>query len=257
MILKNNYYWFKEALSSDDCNKIIEHGCKRIEEQKSKGISTIAVTSGNTHKGGLGDHLVPMADQTFEDISKEENIPLDQIEKQKYIRDSEIAWLTDSWIYDLVLPYVKSANKEAGWQYDINGFEAFQFTVYHPGGFYGWHTDSGSDHFAAYKRHVPGIIPTEKDGKLLKGYTIDPANVGKIRKLSVTINLNFPGDYEGGNLKFDYGPHAQTGRYHECEEIRPQGSMIVFPSFMHHQVTPITRGTRYSLVLWCLGYPFK
>ena len=72
----------------------------------------------------------------------------------------------------------------------------------------------------------------------------------------MTLNLNEPGDYEGGLLNFDFGIHAPT-QYHKCTEISPQGSLIVFPSFIHHQVTPVTRGTRYSLVLWTLGHPFK
>ena len=80
---------------------------------------------------------------------------------------------------------------------------------------------------------------------------------GKVRKLSMTINLTTPDQYKGGNLKFDFGPHAGRGRFKTCQEIRPQGSIIVFPSFIHHQVTPVTSGTRYSLVLWSLGKPFK
>jgi hypothetical protein len=56
-----------------------------------------------------------------------------------------------------------------------------------------------------------------------KGYTDNPNMIGKIRKLSMTINLNQPGEYDGGNLKFDFGPHAQGKRFHECTEIRPQG----------------------------------
>jgi hypothetical protein len=40
-------------------------------------------------------------------------------------------------------------------------------------------------------------------------------------------------------------------------EILPKGSIIVFPSFLWHRVKPVTRGVRYSLVLWHLGYPFK
>ena len=43
----------------------------------------------------------------------------------------------------------------------------------------------------------------------------------------------------------------------EVEEIKDQGSMIIFPSFLDHCVTPITKGTRYSLVLWSVGDPFK
>ena len=95
------------------------------------------------------------------------------------------------------------------------------------------------------------------EGKLPTHHTTNKNFIGKVRKLSATINLNKPGEYDGGNLKFDFGPHAAGKRFHEVEEIRPQGSIIVFPSFTYHQVTPVTRGTRYSLVLWSLGEPFK
>ena len=86
--------------------------------------------------------------------------------------------------------------------------------------------------------------------------TSDPNKFGKKRKISVTVNLTSPENYDGGNLKFDFGPHAGK-RYHTCTEIRPKGSIIVFPSHVYHQVTPITRGKRYSLVVWNLGKPFK
>jgi len=41
------------------------------------------------------------------------------------------------------------------------------------------------------------------------------------------------------------------------KEILPKGSIVVFPSFVWHRVQPVTKGTRYSLVVWNLGYPFK
>ena len=110
--------------------------------------------------------------------------------------------------------------------------------------------------FQNIKRIIPGITEKNKNGKYPPLY-VDSSEynrIGKVRKLSTTINLNLPGEYEGGNLKFDFGPpHTDGERYHECTEIRPQGSMVVFPSFVHHQVTPVTVGTRYSLVLWSLG----
>jgi PKHD-type hydroxylase len=43
----------------------------------------------------------------------------------------------------------------------------------------------------------------------------------------------------------------------QAKEISPKGSIIVFPSFLWHRVKPVMQGTRYSLVLWNLGYPFK
>ena len=78
----------------------------------------------------------------------------------------------------------------------------------------------------------------------------------KVRKLSMTVNLTDPKNYAGGNLKFDFGHHHHK-RFHVCQEIRPRGSIIIFPSYTHHCVTPVTRGTRYSLVLWSLGKPWK
>jgi PKHD-type hydroxylase len=73
----------------------------------------------------------------------------------------------------------------------------------------------------------------------------------------MTCNLSLPNEYTGGNLKFDFGPHHVGGRYHEVEEIRPQGSVVVFPSWLPHCVTPVETGVRYSLVLWSLGRPLK
>jgi predicted 2-oxoglutarate/Fe(II)-dependent dioxygenase YbiX len=43
----------------------------------------------------------------------------------------------------------------------------------------------------------------------------------------------------------------------QCKEILPKGSIIIFPSFVWHRVKPVTKGARYSLVVWNLGYPFK
>ena len=89
------------------------------------------------------------------------------------------------------------------------------------------------------------------------GFTDNKHYWGKVRKLSMTLNLTAPDQYKGGNLKFDFGPHAGRSRFKTCKEIRPQGSIIIFPSFIHHQVTPVTSGTRYSLVIWSLGKPFR
>ena len=43
----------------------------------------------------------------------------------------------------------------------------------------------------------------------------------------------------------------------EVEEILPRGSIIVFPSFLYHRVKPVKQGTRYSLVAWSNGFPYK
>jgi PKHD-type hydroxylase len=171
-----------------------------------------------------------------EDLQKK---PLSKKELKdlKKKRDSEIVWLSDQWIYREILPYVREANNLAGWNFEWDWSEACQFTKYSPGQYYGWHTDSWS-----------------------KSYKNNDINTnGKIRKLSVTCTLSDPSEYEGGELEFNF--NNPEGRKKEnirkCSEILPKGSIVVFPSFVWHRVCPVKKGTRYSLVIWNLGYPFK
>jgi PKHD-type hydroxylase len=154
-------------------------------------------------------------------------------------RKSDVVWLNDNWIYKEVHPYVHIANENAGWNFEWDRSEQIQFTKYKVGQYYDWHADSWPK-------------PYEKEG-LFKG---------KIRKLSMTCQLTDGSEYEGGELEFDfrnYEPPLRDESKHvtQCKEILPKGSIIVFPSFLWHRVKPITKGRRYSLVLWHLGYPFK
>ena len=64
------------------------------------------------------------------------------------------------------------------------------------------------------------------------------------RVLSVTVQLSKTSEYEGGDLVFDYDRHSMP---------RVQGTVIIFPSNLYHEVTPVTKGTRYSLVQWFKG----
>ena len=91
---------------------------------------------------------------------------------------------------------------------------------------------------------------------------VNPTNLnthGKTRKLSVTVSLSDPDDYKGGNFEFCTQGQVNCTKtvVSRCKEIKPQGSIVVFPSFLNHRVTPVTKGTRYSLVLWYLGKPWK
>lgn len=253
-MIKNSYFYYQSALTPEQCKNIIDLGTSQILKDKKAGISTVATTFGNRHKQNFDENAIPLNDKTHQEIIEEKGI---ENLKKSYVRDSEVTWLNDRWLYDLVYPYIHKANAAAGWNFDWNDSESFQFTVYNVGGFYGWHEDGSMCHFSKYKRIIPGITPQNKDGSYEPTYTKNKNLIGKVRKLSVTINLNLPGEYEGGNLKFDFGPHNEGKRFHECVEIRPQGSIVIFPSFVYHQVTPITKGTRYSLVLWTLGQPFK
>jgi PKHD-type hydroxylase len=249
MQLKNYYYYFKSVISPENCEKIIDLGLTKMDETLKEGKPIYGRTGGRVEKQSM-PNANPQNERTLEEIKA--------TNESVYIRDSKISWLNDQWIYDLVWPLIKEANIKAGWNWDIDYAESLQFSVYDNDQFYGWHSDGDSDHNGKYRRYIFGITGNAKNHEELpRGYATDSRYIGKIRKISMTVNLDSPNSYEGGNLKFDFGPHSQGERFHECDEIRPQGSMIVFPSFTPHCVTPVTKGTRHSLVMWCLGSPFR
>ena len=159
------------------------------------------------------------------------------IKDLKKKRDSNIVWLNDRWIYKEIQPFIHQANRLAGWDFQWDFSESCQFTKYKINQHYDWHCDSWEAPYA------------NKD---------NPDTFGKIRKLSVTCSLSAPEDYEGGELEFDFrnmDPDKKSIR--KCAEIKPRGSIVVFPSHVWHRVKAVTKGTRYSLVIWNLGYPFK
>jgi PKHD-type hydroxylase len=163
----------------------------------------------------------------------------EQVLNMQRKRKSDLVWLNDTWIYKEIHPYVHRANKNAGWNFDWLRSESCQFTKYKHNQYYDWHCDSWDK-------------PYEKE---------DPEK-GMIRKLSVTCQLTDSSEYSGGELQFDtrsYDPHMRDEYKHviTSKEILPKGSIVVFPSFVWHRVQPVTKGTRYSLVIWNLGYPFK
>ena len=163
----------------------------------------------------------------------------DQIKNMQKKRKSDLVWLNDTWIYKELHPYIHQTNKSAGWNYEWDRSESCQFTKYKLNQYYDWHCDSWD-----------------------KPYMKDGPSKGKIRKLSMTCQLTDGSEYEGGELEFDfrnYDPHMREEDKHlkQAKEILPKGSIIVFPSFVWHRVKPVTKGTRYSLVMWNLGYPFK
>jgi PKHD-type hydroxylase len=165
-----------------------------------------------------------------------------EIKDIKRKRNSDVVWLNDRWIYKEIQPYVDQANKNAGWNFEWDWSESCQFTKYKLNQYYDWHCDSWDE---PYDR---------KDAN-------NPEH-GKIRKLSMTCQLTDGSEYEGGELEFDfrnYDPHMREEAKHlrQAKEILPKGSIIVFPSFVWHRVKPVTKGVRYSLVMWNLGYPFK
>jgi len=263
MILNYNYFYFVSALSPQLCDTIMEMGLEKMVEAKNEfGDEVLNATTGDwRHKQSEKEGVSPVNDATLED-SALAGKDIDDL----YVRDSTVSWINDRWLAEQIWPYVHEANEKAGWNFEWDFTEDLQFTKYDVGQFYGWHADTGPNPYELFdpniheiQRHEDGspILSPHGDFIPVDGNLTDNLNmVEKIRKLSVTISLNDPSEYDGGNLKFDLGPH-RPDRYHTCEEIRPRGSIIVFPSHVYHQVTPVTRGTRYSLVAWNLGKPFK
>lgn len=139
------------------------------------------------------------------------------------IRKSEIAWLYPclelEWAYRRMTDIITNLN-DRFFQFDLFGAtEGFQFTKYTaPGGKYGKHIDSAQ-------------------GTL-------------VRKLSFTLQLSEPDSYHGGDLCLYLGEKAEIMK-------KDQGYVALFPSYVLHEVKPVTQGTRYSLVSWITGKPFK
>jgi PKHD-type hydroxylase len=209
MNLQNYYWYFQSVIPERICDDIVKYGNKHSDK--------LGVV------GGLGDSL-----------NKK------QIKNLKKKRNSNIVWMNDTWIYKEIHPYINTANKNAGWNFQWDYSESCQFTKYKKGQYYGWHCDDWKKpyHF--------------------KDKPNDPQN-GKIRKLSVSVLLSDPKEFDGGGLEFDFKdtePNKKTNIV-ECKEILSKGSLVVFPSFLWHRVKPVTNGTRYSLVIWNLGWPYK
>ena len=138
------------------------------------------------------------------------------------IRDSNIVFIEAcsefQWVYERLTSAVLKTNEQF-YNFDLFSFgESLQFSEYGVGQKYDYHID--------------------------KSYR------GVIRKLSISLQLSNPSDYVGGDLQIKIGTD-------DMQTTRERGSLIVFPSYVLHRVTPVTQGTRYSLVGWVNGNPFK
>lgn len=137
-------------------------------------------------------------------------------------RDSDVCFLMPSdveFVYRKITDVVLHLN-ENFFKFDLFGLgEGLQFTRY----------VAPSGH---YKRHL------------------DKTTNSTVRKLSLTIQLSDPQNYEGGDLLLHLADEPD-------KPSKKQGNMVVFPSYVLHEVTPVTEGRRYSLVAWVTGKPFK
>lgn len=123
------------------------------------------------------------------------------------------------WIYQKLSNAVIQGNKER-YGFDLAGYnDNLQLTEYTEGDFFDWHLDFGTK-----------AVST--------------------RKISITVQLSDESDYEGGELQFMTNNKSVTAP-------KTKGTAILFPSFIMHRVTPITKGVRRSIVAWASGPSFR
>jgi PKHD-type hydroxylase len=144
-------------------------------------------------------------------------------------RSSEVRWINkrdpnSKFIADLLWYYGQEANRYS-YGFHVDYIDEIQYTTYYgdTNDHYGWHHDTFWGNRSAYDR-----------------------------KISIVIQLSDSEDYEGGNFELD----EQYG-HPDKEELRKKGSIIIFPSFIRHRVTPVTSGVRKSLVTWIQGPKFR
>ena len=124
------------------------------------------------------------------------------------------------WPLTRILELAKQANN-ARFKFDMSGFldvDAPMIMKYTKGGHYDWHVDTG--------------------------------NSVCHRKLSFTIQLSDDKDYVGGDVEF-------IGSKVDTKAFRQKGVCIIYPSFLPHRVTKVTKGVRHAIVGWIHGPTFK
>ena len=124
------------------------------------------------------------------------------------------------WPLTRILELGKQANN-ARFKFDVQGFldvDAPMIMKYTKGGHYDWHVDTG--------------------------------NSVCHRKLSFTIQLSDDKDYVGGDVEF-------IGTKVDTKAFRQKGVCIIYPSFLPHRVSKVTKGTRHAIVGWIHGPTFK
>jgi len=143
------------------------------------------------------------------------------------IRQTDIMWLDQMTPIGCIMQaYANAANYYAGWHFNFAHMESVQFSKYteEENSFYDWHVDSAP-----------------------------PNSAGLQRKVSIVVLLSDPKDFEGG--QFEMAQYKGDDTNHKI--LEKQGSILVFPSFMNHRVTAVTKGCRYSAVSWMMGPAFK
>jgi|TARA_Y100000004_G_scaffold177881_1_gene219903 predicted 2-oxoglutarate/Fe(II)-dependent dioxygenase YbiX len=179
----------------------------------------------------------------FDDQMQDSQLQGDQINKAT--RNSQNAWIpTSHWVGGFLWHYVMRANRE-NFLYDLRNIdnESMQYTRYGVGEFYKWHNDAG----------LSGQYKPVSSGNRCEGLTQDfvNENIELVRKLSFTLQLSHPDDYEGGNVQL----MDEMGKSYFAP--RKRGTIILFDSRTSHRVLKVTKGVRKSIVGWTVGPRWK
>ena len=172
--------------------------------------------------------------------------------KDKNKRNSENAWIdTNHWIAGFIWHYVNKANRE-NFRYDLTNIdgENLQYTKYSEGQYYNWHNDAGISNY--YKpQYVGNSGNFDDDPDNLQTTDFLKASCELVRKLSFTLQLSDPDEYEGGNVQLI----DDAGRSYIAP--RQGGTIILFDSRTQHRVIKVKKGVRKSIVGWVLGPRWK
>ena len=167
--------------------------------------------------GVLSEEKVSLIHSAASNLEKKKATVFNDTEDE--VRSSRVCWLDNvPEIKGLLIPFIDMGNKNA-FGVDLNYQAEIQYTEYYSteGGHYGWHQD-------------------------INWGNPDPND----RKLSITVQLSDGDEYEGGTFEFSEVENPPI-------TSRKKGTVLIFPSYLFHRVTPVTKGVRRSLVAWFWG----
>jgi len=180
----------------------------------------------------LDNVLIPEQIQELADYVNKEN-PLEPagfIEDDNAVGSNDTVRSTDiSWIDTNRFPEIYARLGDAV-HYANNTLYKFAITYLEP------------CQYSVYTAEKKGHYVTHCDGAL-KGQN------GDTRKLSFSLLLNDPSEFEGGDLILDVD-------YKGINCDLQYNQICFFPSYLPHKVTPVTKGIRKSLVGWVHGPDF-
>ena len=184
-------------------------------------------------------------DKAIKDSVVRDEVGNPALEETKGVRKSSNAWIDGSnWVSGFVWYYIMKANRE-NFMYDIEGIDTneIQYTEYQKGEYYDWHIDDDIT-----RCMVNDNVLTSADNH---GENIAILNGEYIRKLSFSIQLSDPEDYEGGELEFNVNNEERFFAPNK------KGTVIIFDSRVRHRVCEVKSGVRKSLVGWVVGPRWK